>query len=1110
MADFTIDTIQRSAISFMEYQKGRSLYFDRNIELTHYDSFWRGEYDIAGEGRENGVPFTVGLELSDGKISAFRCSSCRYTGKKMCRHVVAAALLWVKEYSEKTERVTSSASISRLIDLYSNRAYNRAAALGSGEIHLEPRLILDRGTPKLECRIGRDKLYVIQDFRAFVSAMNRRESVVYGKSTLLLHDRALFDEASKKLADLIAGAVGQEKEQSMLGYYKQTGKLRHLQLSPALADQFMELVQGSILTVEETRRNSRSQNLMMATLPKVHTSTTRRPIVEEDPTIPLVISKKGMDGVHFELPENLSVFPGEKRLYVSWQDKLYCCSSGFSEGTGLFLDTMLNHSYPDYGVFDINEKDMERFCRQVLPQIQPYLQLQECEVNLDAYCPEKLETSFYLDQREDGMITCSILHKYGEVSFNPLAGEPEEVSGEKNRAEAGELLRGKNRAEAAGFLKGKSRDEAGELLVYHTAGRYFYRSEDGEGLVTPDEEAVFLLLTEGIEKLNSLGKVYATDRISPVRSFRPAQTQIGVSLDGNLLNLEIDTEGIDRQELFSVLESYRQKKKYHRLKSGAYLTLTEGGLAPIADLAAGLGLGKKELSQAQITLPVYRALYIDRILSEEEVSSFRNQAFQRLIDGMGQIEEEPVVIPESIEGTLRSYQKDGYRWLKTLERYGFHGILADDMGLGKTIQVITLLLSQPKGSRPALIVCPSSLIYNWEHEFGKFAPCMKTLPVVGAAEERRMLLEDISEYDAVITSYELLRRDEALYGRYEFGYMIIDEAQYIKNHTTQNAKAVKAMKAEHRVALTGTPIENRLSELWSIFDFLMPGFLYSYTKFRDEFERAIVKEQDQEAINRFRRLTEPFILRRLKQDVLDDLPEKTEQVIYTGLAGLQKQLYQASVLQLRDQLEAQSSDQYQQNKLQVLAQLTRLRQICCNPALCFEGYNGESAKTEACVELVEDCVEAGHKLLLFSQFTSMLELLEEKLKKLGMPYYKLTGDTSKEERQQLVNAFQQNEVPVFLISLKAGGTGLNLTAADIVIHYDPWWNVAAQNQATDRTHRIGQKNPVTVYKLIARDTIEERILQLQESKQDLAEQILSGHGESLSRLSREELLEILS
>ena len=1087
MAELTIDMIQRASMSFLEYQKGRSLYFGHNVRLTRNESFWRGEYEVSGEGTEGGECFTVSLEISEGKIKSFRCNSCIHTGKKLCRHAVAASLLWLKESAEQTERVRTTPSANRMIDAYAARNYNRASALGRGEIRLEPKLLLDRGTARLECRIGWDKLYVIQDFNAFAVAMRNRESVVYGKNTLLVHDRALFDEWSAKLCDLITGTVWAEKEAGTLVYYKQSKKLRHLTLSPALTDQFMELVQGRTLTVEETRRELRAESRMSITLASTQSNTAQKPVVEEDPVIPLLVSKKGLDGVHFELPSELSVFPGEKRIYISWQDKLFYCSRKFSDSAGMFLDMLYNHSYPDCGQFDLNEKDMAKFCRQVLPQIQQYLQMQECDISLDGYCPDKLVTKFYLDQRDDGMIVCNVVHSYGSWEFNPLLVAPLEGP------------------------ESKSRDEAGELQVYHTVGRYFYRSLDGTELVTPDEDSVFLLLTEGIEKLNALGKVYATEKISQVKSLRSRQTQIGVSLEGNLLNLKIDTEGIDRQELFSILESYQQKKKYHRLKDGSYLNLTESGLSSVSDLVTGLGLGKKELNQSQISLPAYRALYINQVLGEDQgISGFRNQAYERLIQGMDHMMDVSVTVPEAVQDTLRPYQAEGYRWLKTLEQYGFGGILADDMGLGKTLQVIALLLSQPENSAPSLIVCPTSLIYNWEHEFGKFAPDMKVLPVTGTAEERKALLQNMTEYDAVITSYDLLRRDEALYSAHTFRYMIIDEAQYIKNHTTQNAKAVKSIRAEHKAALTGTPIENRLSELWSIFDFLMPGFLYSYTRFRADYERAIVKEKDEEVIRRLRRMLQPFILRRLKQDVLQDLPEKTEQVVFTGLRGVQKQLYQASVLQLREQIEGQSGTEYQKSKLQLLSQLMRLRQICCDPALCFEGYDGESAKTEVCMELIEDCIASGHKLLLFSQFTSMLERLERKLQEKNTDYYKLTGDTSKEERQQLVEAFQKDQVPVFLISLKAGGTGLNLTAADIVIHYDPWWNVAAQNQATDRTHRIGQENPVTVYKLIARDTIEERILKLQESKQDLSEQILSGHGESLSHLSKEELLEILS
>ncbi len=1083
MAELTIDAIQRASLSFLEYQKGRTLYFGNDIRLIRHESFWRGEYEIAAEGTEDGTTYRVSLELAEGKIKSYRCSSCFCTGKKLCRHAVAAALFWLKESADKAERVRSSLAATRLIDVYASRNYNRASALGSEEIHLEPKLLLDRGMPRLECRIGREKMYILKDFSAFAEAIHNGESVVYGKSTLLVHDRALFDDWSAQLCDLITGAVWSEQDV----FYRQSKKQRYLSLSPDLTDRFMELMEGRYLTVEETRRDDQAGWQRSGLLSSAQTQTACKLIRQADPQIPLTAGKKGLDGVHFELPLDISVFAGEKRIYVSWQEQIYCCSRQFTDAAGPFLDMCYNHAYTESGQFDLNEKDLPKFSRQVLPHIRKYLQIQECDVDLQGYCPAQLETSFYLDQRTDGMITCSVLHKYGSWEFNPL------------------------HTDHIGGMDAKSRDEAGELLVYRTVSRYFYRSLEGALLVTPDEDSVFLLLTEGIEKLNALGKVYATDKISQIKSLRPGQTRIGVSLEGNLLNLEIDTEGIDRQELFSILESYQQKKKYHRLKDGAYLNLAEGGLNSVSDLVTGLGLGKKELNQEQIALPAYRALYIDRIMTEDEtLSTFRNQAFARLIQGMEHVQQEPVAVPESVREVLRPYQTEGYRWLKTLEQYGFCGILADDMGLGKTLQVIALLLSQPKDDTPSLIVCPTSLIYNWEHEFGKFAPDMKVLPVTGTVEERKELLQHMTEYDAVITSYDLLRRDKALYSSQSFRYMIIDEAQYIKNHTTQNAKAVKAIQAEHKAALTGTPIENRLSELWSIFDFLMPGFLYSYTRFRTDYERAIVKTQDEEVIRRFRRMIQPFILRRLKQDVLQDLPEKTEQVVYTGLSGVQKQLYQASVLQLREQIAGQSGAEYQQSKLQLLSQLMRLRQICCDPALCFENYDGESAKTEVCMELMGDCIASGHKLLLFSQFTSMLERLERKLQENQIAYYKLTGETSKEERQQLVEAFQQDQMPVFLISLKAGGTGLNLTAADIVIHYDPWWNVAAQNQATDRTHRIGQQNPVTVYKLIARDTIEERILKLQESKQDLSEQILSGHGESLSHLSREELLEILS
>jgi len=400
------------------------------------------------------------------------------------------------------------------------------------------------------------------------------------------------------------------------------------------------------------------------------------------------------------------------------------------------------------------------------------------------------------------------------------------------------------------------------------------------------------------------------------------------------------------------------------------------------------------------------------------------------------------------------------------------------------------------------VICPASLVYNWENELQRFAPELTVCCIAGAVEERNEYLKEWEQYDVLITSYDLLKRDIEQYMTMELRFQIIDEAQYIKNPVTQSAKSVKLLKARTRFALTGTPIENRISELWSIFDYLMPGFLFGYQRFKREYEIPIVKEQDEKALKKLHQLTGPFVLRRLKRDVLKELPEKLETVVYSRCGAKQHEIYTAEALQLKKQLE-------QLGDLQILAQLTRLRQLCCDPSLCYSNYKGESAKLDTCMELLTSAIEGGHKILLFSQFTSMLSIIEKRLQQQGITYYLLTGATKKEERIRLTGAFQQDDVPVFLISLKAGGTGLNLTAADMVIHYDPWWNVAVQNQATDRAHRIGQTKQVSVFRLIMKDTIEENVLKLQESKKNLAEQIITAGTMPLGSLSREDLLALL-
>lgn len=422
------------------------------------------------------------------------------------------------------------------------------------------------------------------------------------------------------------------------------------------------------------------------------------------------------------------------------------------------------------------------------------------------------------------------------------------------------------------------------------------------------------------------------------------------------------------------------------------------------------------------------------------------------------------------------------------------------------------LLLRRNGKRASLVVSPSSLTLNWQNEVKKFAKELKTLVIRGTLPERKRQIEEIDQYDLVITSYDLLRRDIELYLKknYSFRYIIADEAQYLKNSNTQNAKSIKKIKADTRYALTGTPIENSLAELWSIFDFIMPGYLFTYKKFKTMYETPIVKEENQETMAKLRMLIEPFILRRDKKEVLTELPDKTITVLNNEMGEEQKNIYLSYLAQAKQELaEEIELNGYERSQMQILAALTRLRQICCHPGLFIEGYQEGSSKLEQCMEVVQDAVNSGHKILLFSGYTSMFEMIEKELKQRGICYFKLTGSTKVDERIKLVDEFNENpEIKVFLISLKAGGTGLNLTGADMVIHYDPWWNLSTENQATDRAHRIGQKNNVQVYKLITKNSIEEKIYELQQKKADLVDNILSTKTSFINKLSKEEIMNL--
>ena len=640
-----------------------------------------------------------------------------------------------------------------------------------------------------------------------------------------------------------------------------------------------------------------------------------------------------------------------------------------------------------------------------------------------------------------------------------------------------------------------------------------YFNEYGLGqtifILSHNEDMLYQLISSGLQRLSEYMSIYTTEDFRGMKVVSSPSVSVGVALKSDLLELQIHSDEMSREELAYLLTRYDRKKKYVRLKNGDFLDVREDGLGLLAEISEDLRLTESGLKKGHVNVPKYRAMYLDAALkSNQELSVEKNREFKGMVRNMKTIEDSDYEVPDSLRSIMRGYQKSGFLWLKTLRENGFGGILADDMGLGKTLQVISLLLSEQESAKAgerewhrSLIVCPASLVYNWQKEISRFAPQIKTTLVTGLATERQRIVRHTKEGEVLITSYDLLKRDVELYRDMVFAIQVIDEAQYIKNPGTQAAKGVKQITAGFKLALTGTPIENRLSELWSIFDYLMPGFLYTYQRFREEIEIPVVVNGDDNRMQRLQRMIRPFILRRLKGEVLRDLPAKLEENVFAKLEGEQLALYDAHVQRMKESLEGKSEKEFRSEKIQILAELTRLRQICCDPGLLFEGYKGESAKAQMCMELIENAVGAGHKVLLFSQFTSMLERLAAGLKKAGIDYYMLTGSVGKEKRMQMVESFNEDDVPVFCISLKAGGTGLNLTAADIVIHYDRGgtWR---QNQATDRAHRIGQKHVVTVYKLVSEETIERRSLRSRSAKRNWQNRCSRGREWTLFPLPR--------
>lgn len=965
------------------------------------------------------------------------------------------------------------------------------------EIKLEPKIIYDKFSNeiRIEFKIGNKKMYKIKNLSEFYTRMIEKEFFKYGDKLQFVHQREAFEEESQDLLEFLLKYAeiikyANSNTNSNVRYYGKALSETNIILGNSGIDDLFDVLKDKKV---EFQKDYAISNIEFAEKdPDIKFQLKRDPQntnsqeVKQDSTEESYIIVPNIDIY------KVTIIKGKKYKYLLDESKIYRCSKNF-ENTNLKLLELFRQNY--INDVKLGKKELAQLFSVVIPKVRGAITTEDIpEEEIKKYKPKELIVKVFLDFDKRNYLLAEVMFDYEGEEFNPLD--------EKNKIK----------------IPRNTIEETKALNMFRKTGFMF----DVKNLrfILPDEDKIYEFLSQDINYYMQKFEVLVTDNFKAKQIKQPKLGGIGIKIENNLLEIDLNKMDIDIKELKEIMEKYSLKKKYHRLKDGSFLELENNKEIDFIDkLVNGMDIDYEELEDGEIRLPVNRSLYLNQLLKGlKGAEIIKNDTYKKVVNNLDKDQIEESNVPEILNNVLRYYQKTGYKWLKTLDRYHFGGILADDMGLGKTVQMLSVVVdyvenSEDKGKkRASMVVSPSSLTLNWQNEAEKFTSNLKTLVIKGSLAERQELIKQIDNYDLVITSYDLLKRDVELYKKanYQFRFIIADEAQYLKNSHTQNAKSIKQIKSDTRYALTGTPIENSLAELWSIFDFIMPGYLLSYKKFKSIYEMPIVRDHSENAMEKLKMLIEPFVLRRNKKEVLTELPEKTVTVLNNEMGEEQKNIYLNYMAQAKQEIADQIDLQgYEKSRMQILAALTRLRQICCHPSLFIKDYKEGSSKLEQCIEIIEEAIKGNHKILIFSGYTSMFEIMEKELKKRNISYFKLTGSTKVDERVKLVDEFNNNpSVKIFLISLKAGGTGLNLTGADMVIHYDPWWNISTENQATDRAHRIGQKNKVQVYKLITKNTIEEKIYELQQKKARLAENMLDTKTSFINKLSKDDIMNL--
>lgn len=1072
MIRLTRSIIQNLAADEMVFQRGLTYFKEKRVIHAAYSKN-KNIYTFTVKGNQT---YRVTVEETGEKDFEITCNCpARYVQKGSCKHAVAS-LLYLQQYKEQAERKSTSLSgdtrEKKIIRYFMDAGEPRYE---KEVYHVEPCIEIpgllrnDSDPVYLSLRVGNVKMYRVQLLKRFLTDYKDKKSIILGKEFCFLPSECCFDSASERfIKELLS--------------YMDVLEVLDGKNSTRLFQKSNIVINRRLLSKLVGLCKGLSFNLTLSgtEIEKVRFQKGNPPI-EYD-----FFMQKDSLTMNYKEQEKIIPIISDGSLLLR-DTMLYLPDERFMKTYLPFFSTLGEEREPL--VFE--EENKTDFLEHVLPVIHETLRIDIPEEIKDRYLSLPFSAKLYLDLFHSA-IRLTVNYVYDKHEFNSFDAP---------------VIPG-------GFILVRDREKEEELEA--VVQDYGFEPHNGFYLLK-NEDSIHKLITEGISVLSEYATLYSSDDFNRIRHTKKGSLRMGISLPPgeDMLQIQFSYDTISGEELRSVFYSYRQKKKYHRLNDGSFIDLEEEHIKKAAAMLESMNLTYRDFDKnGLLKVSKSHGAYLDSLPRDLGFEVIKESSFDEFLKKLFSPEKQECRIPRAVTIELREYQKTGVSWMRMLCENHLGGILADDMGLGKTLQAITYMASVLEEECfeevPFLVVCPTSLVYNWLEEVQAYAPELRARIIQGTPEERQALLKDTKDYDICITSYPLIRRDIEHYKKKYFHTVFIDEAQFIKNAMTGNARSVKELRSKVRFALTGTPIENSLSELWSIFDFILPGYLFTYSRFFKYFERPSANG-DEERLQRLNKRVKPFLLRRMKKDVLTELPDKIETKYVTELSGEQKMLYLSYAEQARNEITDEIMRVgVEKSRMQILAALTRLRQICCHPGMFLENYDGGSEKMALCMQLLDNLRKNGNRVLVFSQFTGMLDLLQEALKESEFSYFYLNGSTKSVERKDMVKRFNNGEGEVFLISLKAGGTGLNLTGADTVIHFDPWWNPAVEDQASDRVYRIGQTKSVHIIKLLTKGTIEEKIFRLQQKKQDLFHSVIEVGETFLNKLTQEEITELFA